>query len=165
MKVSAKMLPAPPKLFPFADACRRASELRRGGKRIVLTNGCFDVLHCGHVFALENAKKLGNSLWVAINSDGSVRELKGPGRPIFSENMRAYVLSALRCVDGIFTFSGGRMAGEILQFAPDVYVKSGDYTVDTLDPTELQALRSVAAEIHFVPFLEGVSTSSIVAKL
>ncbi|MDR3144052.1 MAG: adenylyltransferase/cytidyltransferase family protein [Puniceicoccales bacterium] len=159
------MHPIPPKLFSFADACSVAQKLRNGGRRIVLTNGCFDIVHAGHVFALESAKKFGDSLWVAMNSDSSVRALKGNTRPIFGERARAYVLSALEAVDGIFIFDGKRLTDEILRFRPDVYVKSGDYSIDTLDTTELRALRTAAVQIQFVPFVSGFSTTAIVEKL
>jgi rfaE bifunctional protein nucleotidyltransferase chain/domain len=157
--------PIAKKLFDFRAACRQREELRRTGTTVVLTNGCFDLLHGGHVFSLENAKKFGDSLWVALNSDRSVRTLKGSGRPIFNELERAYLLSALAVVDGIFVFDGARLDGEILAFRPDSYVKAGDYTLEKLDPAEREALISVGATIHFAPFLEGVGTTSILAKI
>ncbi|MDR1232876.1 MAG: adenylyltransferase/cytidyltransferase family protein [Puniceicoccales bacterium] len=154
----------PSKLFNFADACVICEKLREENRKVVLTNGCFDVLHVGHIFSLENAKKLGDSLWVALNSDLSVKALKGDKRPIFSEKMRAYVLSAVSVVDGIFIFNGSRLKDEILQFRPDVYAKSGDYTIDTLDLSERKALQTVGAEIHFLPFVEGFSTTTVISK-
>ncbi|MDR1173799.1 MAG: adenylyltransferase/cytidyltransferase family protein [Puniceicoccales bacterium] len=154
----------PSKLFNFANACVIREKLREENRKVVLTNGCFDVLHVGHIFSLENAKKLGDSLWVALNSDMSVKALKGDKRPIFSERMRAYVLSAMSVVDGIFIFNGSRLNDEILQFRPDVYAKSGDYTIDTLDFSERKALQTVGAEIHFLPFVEGFSTTAIINK-
>ncbi|MDR2776457.1 MAG: adenylyltransferase/cytidyltransferase family protein [Puniceicoccales bacterium] len=154
----------PPKLFNFANACIIREKLRKENRKVVLTNGCFDVLHVGHIFSLENAKKLGASLWVALNSDMSVKALKGDKRPIFAERMRAYVLSAMSVVDGIFIFNGSRLDDEILRFRPDIYAKSGDYTIDTLDLSERKALQTIGAEIHFLPFIDGFSTTSIVGK-
>jgi rfaE bifunctional protein nucleotidyltransferase chain/domain len=162
------------KLFEFSEACARRERLRHGGKVVALTNGCFDLLHAGHIFSLEAAKSLCDSLWVALNSDGSVRSLKsnqrsvalgGIERPFFGEAVRAYMLSALEFVDGIFIFEGTRLDGEITAFRPDVYVKSGDYTFEKLDITEIEALKSVGASIEIVPFLEGFSTTSIVGKI
>jgi rfaE bifunctional protein nucleotidyltransferase chain/domain len=143
----------------------RREALRVASKRVILTNGCFDLLHPGHVFSLECARKFGDSLWVAMNSDAGVRALKGNGRPIFNERMRAYMLSSLGAVDGIFAFDGIRMSVEILGFKPDVYVKSGDYTMEKLDTGERNALESVGAEIVFVPFLSGFSTTSTIERL
>ncbi|MDR1433046.1 MAG: adenylyltransferase/cytidyltransferase family protein [Puniceicoccales bacterium] len=153
------------KLFEFREACARRESLRASGKRVVLTNGCFDLLHAGHVFSLKSAEKLGDSLWVAINSDASVGALKGNGRPIFNEKMRAYVLSALEVVSGIFVFGGKRLTSEILAFKPDVYAKSGDYSMEKLDSGERDALQSAGVEIHFVPFLDGFSTTSMVERI
>jgi rfaE bifunctional protein nucleotidyltransferase chain/domain len=154
----------PFKLFNFANACVIREKLRKENRKVVLTNGCFDVLHAGHIFSLENAKKLGDSLWIALNSDTSVKALKGDKRPIFTERMRAYVLSAMSAVDGIFIFNGSRLDDEILRFRPDIYAKSGDYTIDSLDLSERKALQTVGAKIHFLPFLEGFSTTSTIGK-
>ena len=155
----------PKKLFTIDRACAERERLRNIGKKVVLTNGCFDLLHVGHVSSLESARALGDSLWVALNSDKSIKNLKGDSRPIFSEKERAHMLSALEVVDGIFIFSGDRLVDEILQFRPDIYVKSGDYTLDNLDPSEHKALVSVGAEIKFVPFVPGFSTTSTIRKI
>jgi rfaE bifunctional protein nucleotidyltransferase chain/domain len=155
----------PAKLFSFSEACARRRELRAASKGVILTNGCFDLLHAGHVFSIENARKLGDSLWIAMNSDASVRALKGLGRPIFDERSRAYMLSALGAVDGIFIFDGAELASEILKFEPDVYVKSEDYAIERLDVRERTALESVGAAIAFVPFLDGFSTTSTIGKI
>ena len=155
----------PKKIFTIDSACVERERLRNIGKKVVLTNGCFDLLHVGHVSSLENARKFGDSLWIALNSDKSIKKLKGAFRPIFSEKERAYMLSALEVVDGIFVFSENRLVDEILQFRPDIYVKSGDYTLDNLDPSEHKALVSVGAEIKFVPFVSGFSTTSIIRKI
>jgi rfaE bifunctional protein nucleotidyltransferase chain/domain len=169
------------KLFEFSEACVRREELRKDRKVVALTNGCFDLLHAGHVFSLESAKASCDSLWIALNSDSSVRSLKcgdanffpknaasksrTADRPIFGELERAYVLSALKVVDGIFIFHGTRLAMEIVKFCPDIYVKSADYTLETLDPSEMKALQSIGATVKFVPFLEGFSSTSIVSKI
>ena len=155
----------PKKLFTIDSACVERERLRNIGKKVVLTNGCFDLLHVGHVSSLENARKFGDSLWIALNSDKSIKNLKGNSRPIFCEKERAYMLSALEVVDGIFIFGGDRLVDEILWFRPDIYVKSGDYTSDNLDPSEHKALISVEAEIKFVPFVSGFSTTSTIRKI
>lgn len=155
----------PKKLFTIESACDERERLRSIGKKVILTNGCFDLLHVGHVSSLESARALGDSLWVALNSDKSIKKLKGDSRPIFSEKERAYMLSALEVVDGIFIFGGNRLADEILRFRPDIYIKSGDYTLNNLDPKEHKALISVGAEIKFVPFVSGFSTTSILKRI
>jgi rfaE bifunctional protein nucleotidyltransferase chain/domain len=155
----------PSKLHSFKEACSLREKLRGTDKRTVLTNGCFDLLHAGHIHSLENAAKCGDSLWVALNSDRCIKNLKGKSRPIFDEITRAYILSALECVSGIFIFGGERVTREILLFKPDVYVKSEEYSLEKLDRGELRALRDAHAEIRFVPFLSGVSTSGIISAI
>jgi len=156
-------LPANAKWHPWAEALER----RQGafGKKIVLTNGCFDLLHVGHVQALQAAARLGDQLWVALNDDASIRQLKGPERPIQRLSERAFLLAALECVFGIFAFRGPRLAREIGAFRPDVYVKSGDYTLETLDPEERLALERVGCEVRFVPFLPGHSTTGLLERI
>jgi rfaE bifunctional protein nucleotidyltransferase chain/domain len=155
----------PKKLHSFQEACALRERLREAGKRVVLTNGCFDLLHIGHVCSLENAAKHGDSLWVALNSDRSIKSLKGTSRPIFTEIDRAYILSALVCVSGIFIFDGERLTDEILLLKPDVYVKSSDYDLEKLNKAELRVLQDVHAEIKFVPFIGGMSTSTIISAI
>lgn len=140
------------------------ARLRADGKRLVLTNGCFDLLHRGHISYLEKSAALGDFLVVAVNSDASVRALKGPGRPLNAEADRAYALAALRCVDATFIFQGPRLDDEIRQIQPDLYTKAGDYTIDSLDPGELAALRECACEIRLLPFLSGHSTTSLIDR-
>jgi len=135
--------------------------LRNEGKRLVLTNGCFDILHSGHVTYLAEARALGDFLLVAINDDASVAALKGPGRPINSVSDRARVLCALRSVDAVVVFHGERIIGVIQAAQPDVYVKGGDYTLDTLHAGERAALEACGAEIHLVSLIEGKSTTRI----
>ena len=141
-----------------------ASQLREkkfgSHSKIVLTNGCFDLLHAGHVHALEEASKLGDELWVALNSDSSVRSLKGPNRPVYSQSDRAYILRSLRFVSLVFLFEHSDLSEEIIKIRPDIYVKSGDYSLDTLNRKEKDALDQVGAKICFVPFIKGLSTTS-----
>lgn len=141
-----------------------ASDLQSTGRTLVLTNGCFDLLHAGHVDYLERAAALGDALAVAINSDASVRTLKGPTRPINSETDRARVMAALRCVDRVCVFDSPRLTETILAVRPAIYAKGGDYTIDTLDAGELAALREINARIEILPLVPGRSTTAILAK-
>jgi rfaE bifunctional protein nucleotidyltransferase chain/domain len=150
---------------PFLQLCAMRERWRSCGERVVLTNGCFDLMHPGHIFLLEQAAAFGDRLIVALNSDGSVRRLKGEERPIIAENLRAYAVQSLRSVDGVFIFDGMRVVGEIRALAPDVYVRAADRTVTDLDSKELRALRSVGAAIEFVSLLRGFSTTEIVARV
>lgn len=134
------------------------------GKRVVLTNGCFDILHAGHVEYLERARELGDLLVVAINSDRSVSELKGPTRPVNSEADRARVISALRCVDFVTIFDSLRVTAVIEAIKPAVYAKGGDYTIETLDAGEREAMVACGTEIAILPLVPGRSTTAILEK-
>lgn len=134
------------------------------GKKLVLTNGCFDLLHTGHVRYLEQARACGDALIVAVNGDASVRELKGPGRPVNTELDRAEVLSALRCVDHVTIFNGKRVTDVIRFLRPACYAKGGDYTLETLDPGERMALKEVGAEIKLLSLVPGRSTTGILNR-
>ncbi len=134
------------------------------GKKLVLTNGCFDLLHAGHVRYLEEARRLGDALIVAVNSDASVRELKGPDRPLNIEQDRAEVLSALRCVDHVTIFTGKRVTEVIRSLQPAIYAKGGDYTVETLDPGERAALEEAGTEISLLSLVPGRSTTSLLER-
>lgn len=147
------------------DAVCFRKKVRDAGKTFILTNGCFDLLHCGHAYSLAEAAKFGDYLWVAINSDASVRKLKGAERPIISEEQRAYLLTSLSCVSGVTLFDNERLIQEILALEPDVYVKSKDYTEETIDSHEKEALSTVQATLKFVSFLPGNSTSSLIKRI
>jgi rfaE bifunctional protein nucleotidyltransferase chain/domain len=153
------------KLFSLEEAQRRREKWRTEGKRVVLTNGVFDLLHTGHLYYLQQARAQGDILVVALNSDASVKILKGPLRPVQNEEQRAYALAATWFVDGIVIFREKRLTPEILAIKPDVYCKAGDYTLEKLDSAERGALESVGAEIKFMPFLAGFSTTQLIAKI
>jgi rfaE bifunctional protein nucleotidyltransferase chain/domain len=156
------------RLMTLRQAVAARQRLRRAHGRLVLTNGVFDLLHPGHTAYLEQARRLAGTrgrLFVALNSDGSVRRLKGPRRPILGEESRAYNLAQLRSVDGIVIFNRPRLTREIRALQPDIYVKAGDYTLETLDPAERAALLQVGARIKFLPFLPGFSTTALIAKI
>jgi rfaE bifunctional protein nucleotidyltransferase chain/domain len=133
------------------------------GERIVFTNGCFDLLHVGHVRYLKAARQLGDRLVVGLNSDTSVRALKGPERPILPEDERAELLDALACVDAVVVF-GERTADRAIEAVrPDLYVKGGDYDPDRIPETPL--VRRLGGEVRVLPFVEGRSTTSLVARI
>ena len=138
----------------------RADRLRER-KTVVVTNGCFDLLHAGHVTYLEAARRQGELLLVGLNSDASVSQLKGPGRPVNPEQDRALVLAALESVSAVCIFNDLR-ATRFLQLArPDLYVKGGDLTVDQLPDEERRAVEAWGGRILIMPHLAGRSTSSL----
>jgi len=130
--------------------------------RVVVTNGVFDVFHPGHLGYLQKARKLGDFLIVGVDDDDNVRRLKGPHRPVHKEQDRAELLSELRCVDYVCTMP--RSCDLIFQCRPDIYVKGGDYTLDTLNPHDFLLLKALGSKIVFMPLLPGHSTSSILNK-
>src|SRR2546421_10122964 len=140
-------------------------KLREQGKKLVVTNGCFDLLHLGHVTYLENARNQGDALLVGVNGDGGVRELKGPDRPVNEENDRAGVLAALASVDGICIFPEKTATRFLAAAQPDVYVKGGDYTVETLNQDERETVQKAGAKIVIIPFVPGKSTSALLEKI
>jgi rfaE bifunctional protein nucleotidyltransferase chain/domain len=137
----------------------------REGRRLVLTNGCFDILHAGHVRYLREARALGDALAVGLNSDRSVRELKGEGRPVNVESDRAEVLAALGAVDYVVVFGDKRATALLREVRPHVYAKGGDYTPESLDPEERAALETAGAEIRILPLVPGRSTTSLLEKM
>ena len=150
-------------MFTIADAVAFASQLRASGKTIVFTNGVFDLLHPGHVRYLQHARSLGDALIVGINSDRSVRIVKGPDRPINPEQERAEILAALECVDAVAIFGEETPFEIISAIAPDVLVKGADWAEDAIvgrDIVEARGGRVVRASIE-----EGYSTSAILAKV
>lgn len=140
-------------------------ELAEAGKKLVLTNGVFDILHAGHVRYLAEARALGDALVVAINGDDSVRELKGPGRPVNSAEDRAEVLRALRSVDRVVVFGERRATGVIDAIRPHVYTKGGDYTPESLIDEEKALLDRLGIEIRILALVPGKSSSATLAKL
>ncbi len=152
-------------VYSLADALSLRDSLDRAGRRLVFTSGCFDLLHAGHVRYLQQARDLGDALCVALNSDASVRVLKGPDRPVNTEKDRAEVLMALKAVDAVVIFEDLRTTGLIRQLRPHIFAKGGDYSVDSLNPEELAALREVRAAIHILPEVKGKSTSATLRKM
>ncbi len=153
------------KILTLAELAQRAEELRARGRKLVLTNGCFDLLHVGHVRYLQQAAELGDALAVAVNGDESVRTLKGPGRPLNGADDRAEVLAALECVDFVTIFPAVRATAVIEAVRPTIYVKGGDYTVESLDPEEVAALKKAGAEIKTLPLVPGKSTTRLIERM
>lgn len=153
------------KIVDRERAATISKELHGNGRRLVFTNGCFDVLHVGHVRYLQAARALGDALMVAINGDDSVRALKGEARPLNRESERAELVAALACVDHVVIFPEVRTTALLENVRPAIYVKGGDYTPATLDSEERAALEQVGAEIRILPFEPGYSTSALLEKI
>jgi rfaE bifunctional protein nucleotidyltransferase chain/domain len=146
---------------PAGSAWDVMADIRRSGGRIVATGGCFDLLHAGHVRLLQQARRLGDCLAVCLNSDASVRELKGPGRPLVDAADRARVLAALECVDAVVVFDEPTPAAVLERLRPDVWVKGGDYSGGDL--AEAPVVRRHGGEVVLLPYTGRHSTSRIVA--
>ena len=134
-------------------------------KSLVVTNGCFDMLHRGHIEYLNLARENGDCLLVAVNNDHSVRMLKGSQRPVINESDRLYMLASLEAVDAVVLFSDMRATGIFTMLRPDVYVKGGNYTEETLDKEECDTLKRIGCTIKLLNYIEGYSTSRIIAKI
>ena len=134
-------------------------------KKVVWTNGCYDILHAGHVRYLQSAKSCGDILVVGVNSDRSIRAVKGEQRPIVNEKQRAIVLAALTCVDYIIIFDADSPVGIIQEIQPDVYAKGGDYTIETINQQERRLVESYGGDIALIPGVEGLSTTEIIGRI
>ena len=154
-----------PKIVELEELSDRCEKLRSAGKRIVATNGCFDLLHVGHVRYLQAARAFGDLLVVGLNGDRSVLELKGARRPITTQSDRVEILAALACVDLVTVFPELRATKFLAAVRPAVYVKGGDYTPRTLDEEELVILKEIEAAIRLIPFEAGYSTSGLIEQI
>jgi rfaE bifunctional protein nucleotidyltransferase chain/domain len=153
------------RIVSLADAPAFRAELRQAGRKVVATNGCFDLLHVGHLRYLTEARSRGDFLWVGLNGDRSVGELKGPGRPLVPEADRAELLAAWRVVDAVTIFPEVRATDFLRAVQPDIYVKGGDYTAESLNAEEASVLRDCGAQIEIVALVPGRSTSRLVEKM
>lgn len=153
------------RVLSLEQAAAWRETLRRDGRKLVITNGCFDLMHRGHAEYLYQSRELGDALIVLVNSDASVRQLKGPERPVVDEYSRALLLCSLRAVDAAVIFDSPRCHRELAALAPDIYVKGGDYTIDQLDPDERAALLDARTEIVFKPFVTGFSTTRLLDRI
>jgi len=151
------------KILSRTELISERARLRAAGKRLVFTNGVFDLLHVGHVRYLAQARALGDALVVAINSDRTVRELKGDGRPIIDENERAEILASLRQVTYVVLFDDVSPRDLIAALLPDVLVKGGDYGLDEIHGRE--EVEAAGGKVVSLPFIEGASTSAIIQKM
>lgn len=151
------------KLAVLPELAERVASYRCQGRRVVFTNGCFDILHRGHVTLLEQAKALGDVLVVAVNADDSIRRLKGEGRPINTLEDRLQVLAALACVDHVVGFDEDTCAALVRALRPHVFVKGGDYTVETLP--EADDVRAVGGVVHVLPYLTDRSTTGVIERI
>jgi len=153
----------PSKIISLKKLAQLSRALRSHGKKIVSTNGCFDILHVGHVRCLEKAKSLGDVLVVGVNSDSSVRRLKGPGRPINSARNRAEVLAALQCVDYVAIFPQTTPVEFVRAAHPSIHVKGGHYSLEKMPETAV--VRSLGGRVVLLKIVPGFSTSRLLRKL
>ena len=151
------------KILSMEQMLAERDRLRAAKKRLVFTNGVFDLLHVGHVRYLAQARALGDALVVAINSDRSVRELKGPERPVFDQEERAEILAALRDVDYVVVFDDISPRGTIKKLLPDVLVKGGDYQLDEIHGRE--EVEAAGGKVISLPFVPGASTTSLLERM
>ena len=153
----------PKKILSKDELVAERARLRDAGQKLVFTNGVFDILHVGHVRYLEQARALGDALVVAINSDASVRALKGAGRPLINQGERAEILAALRSVNYVSVFDDVSPRSLIADLLPDVLVKGGDYALDEIHGRE--EVEAAGGRVVSLPFVEGVSTSDIIERM
>lgn len=151
------------KILSVPDAVTRIYELRKEGKKIVFTNGCFDLLHVGHIRYLREAKKLGDVLVIGLNSDSSVKKIKGAGRPIQNEKDRAEILSALEMVDYVVIFGEQTPEKLILKLKPDIQAKGGDYKLENIP--EKRALESCGGKLKILTLVDCESTTDLIEKI
>jgi rfaE bifunctional protein nucleotidyltransferase chain/domain len=152
-----------PHILKLDEAVLQFGRQNRNGRCVVFTNGCFDLLHPGHVASLEQARSLGDALVVGINSDQSVRQLKGSGRPIFPQDERAEILAALECVDAVVIFDGLTPREVIARLLPDILVKGGDWPSDQIVGRE--EVEAAGGRVVSIPILPGYSTSAILQRI
>jgi len=151
------------KILSLDQLLRERERLGREGRRVVFTNGCFDLLHPGHIRYLQEARRLGDALIVALNSDRSVRELKGERRPILDQNERAEVIAALGCVDYVTIFDESTPREVIAALLPDVLVKGGDWGIDRIVGRD--EVEAAGGEVLSLPFVEGCSTTDLIERI
>jgi D-glycero-beta-D-manno-heptose 1-phosphate adenylyltransferase len=153
------------KIIPWDELPAWRARLRDQKRKLVVTNGCFDLLHTGHVTYLESARNLGDALLVGMNSDDAVRGLKGPNRPVNNETDRALVLAALESLTGVCIFNERTATRFLAAAKPDIYVKGGDYTLDTLNKDERRTVEEAGGKIIIIPFVPGKSTTALLQKI
>lgn len=152
-------------IMTLPQAVEWRTKLRENNKKLVVTNGCFDILHRGHAEYLYNAAMTGDAFMLFLNSDESVRALKGPSRPVTNESDRAYIMASLEYVDAVVIFNSVRCTELFRLVKPDIYIKGGDYNLDNMNREEREALQETGADIRFVPFIGNFSTTGILEKI
>ncbi len=155
--------PAQSKIYSLEDLTKLRSTWRKRGQSVVFTNGCFDILHAGHIKYLEEASRLGERLVIAVNDDASVQKLKGSTRPINTLDSRMYLLASLRCVDAVCPFSEDTPLKSIMDLQPDVLVKGGDYTTDQI--VGASEVKSWGGVVKVIPFVDGFSTTKLESRI
>jgi len=153
------------KIVAWDDLPKWRAAMRDSGKRLVVTNGCFDLLHLGHVTYLEQARNHGDALLVGVNGDDAVRQLKGSDRPVNEEHDRAAVLAALESVAGVCIFADKTATRFLATAQPDIYVKGGDYTLETLNAEERKTVEAAGGKIVIIQFVPGKSTTATLKKI
>lgn len=153
----------PEKILTHGELMNERARLRQAGKKLVFTNGVFDILHVGHVRYLIQARELGDALVVAVNSDASVRELKGEARPLVNQNERAEILAALSSVDYVIIFDDSSPRSLIAKLLPDVLVKGGDYALDQIHGRD--EVEAAGGRVVSLPFIDGASTTAILERI
>jgi rfaE bifunctional protein nucleotidyltransferase chain/domain len=155
--------PLNPAILTLEEALLRFGHEKRNGRRVVFTNGCFDLLHPGHIRCLEQAREMGDALVIGLNSDASVRQLKGEGRPLLPERERAEILAALECVDAVVIFDDLTPQRVIARLLPDVLVKGGDWAGDQIVGRE--EVEAAGGRVVSAPIVPGYSTTEILRKI
>jgi rfaE bifunctional protein nucleotidyltransferase chain/domain len=153
------------KIVPLDQLPAWREAFRRTGRQLVVTNGCFDILHLGHVTYLEAARNQGDALLIGCNGDAGVKELKGPSRPVNTEQDRAGILASLEAVTAVSIFPESRAIRFLSLAQPDIYVKGGDYTLETLNAEERQVVEHCGGRFVFIPFVPGKSTTGLLEKI
>ena len=151
------------KIYTLSKLVEQSKVWRNNGEKIVFTNGCFDLVHRGHVEVLANTADLGDKLIVGLNTDSSIQDLKGKNRPIIDENSRAILLSSLQFIDAVVLFSEDTPYHLIETILPDILAKGGDYKVEEI--TGHEVVLQNGGEVILVPFIDGFSTTNIVNKI
>ena len=151
------------KIFNRETLARECNVWRASGRKIVFTNGCFDILHHGHLDLLARTADLGNVLIVGLNTDNSVKRLKGPDRPVTNEQDRAFQVASLLCVDAVCLFDEDTPAELIQLVKPDILVKGGDYTIDKIVGADF--VQKNGGRVEIIPFVNGYSTTSIIERI
>jgi rfaE bifunctional protein nucleotidyltransferase chain/domain len=165
MNNERQFLPTSTKIVALEIAQRRVADWRADKKAVAYTNGCFDLLHLGHVRTLESARRQADALVVGVNGDASVRQLKGPGRPVVPERERAEMVAALECVDLVVIFQELSSLAVIQALQPEVWVKGGDYRIDTVNQEERACVESYGGRVALGEHIPHTSSSDLIARI